>query len=68
MLCWAHLANPDMSSPVRAGLERGSPEYETLKRERSEVLWRGVEKVIPDIRKRVEIEMVCPLELSLLYF
>lgn len=40
------------------GLERGSPEYEALKQERSQVLWRGVERVIPDIRQRTEVEMV----------
>ncbi len=41
-----------------AGLERGSQEYERLKEERSQVLWRAVEEVIPDIRKRTEVEMV----------
>ncbi len=40
------------------GLERGSPEYEALKQERSQVLWRAVERVIPDIRQRTEVEMV----------
>ncbi len=39
-------------------LERGSPEYEKLKEERSQVLWRAVEKVVPDIRQRTEVEMV----------
>jgi hypothetical protein len=42
------------------GLERGSPEYEALKQERSQVLWRAVERVIPDIRQRTEVEMVSP--------
>ena len=41
-----------------ADLKRGSPEYEKLKEERSQVLWRAVEKVIPDIRQRTHIEMV----------
>ena len=41
-----------------SGLERGSPEYEALKQERSQVLWRAVERVIPDIRQRTEVEMV----------
>ncbi|BDA51137.1 Prolycopene isomerase, chloroplastic [Coccomyxa sp. Obi] len=41
-----------------AGLERGSPQYEALKEERSQVLWRAVERVIPDIRQRIEIQMV----------
>lgn len=40
------------------GLTRGSKEYEKLKEERSQVLWKAVEKVIPDIRDRLEIEMV----------
>lgn len=49
-----------MAPLCRAGLERGSPEYEKLKEERSQVLWRAVEKVIPDIRQRTEVEMVGP--------
>lgn len=40
------------------GLDRRSPEYAKLKAERSEVLWAGVEKIIPDIRKRAEVTMV----------
>jgi phytoene dehydrogenase-like protein len=40
------------------GLARGSPEYKALKEERSQVLWRAVERVIPDIRSRVEVELV----------
>lgn len=40
------------------GLDRTSPEYKALKEERSQVLWRAVEKAIPDVRKRVEVEMV----------
>jgi phytoene dehydrogenase-like protein len=40
------------------GLERTSPEYKALKEERSQVLWRAVEKAIPDVRKRVEVQMV----------
>ena len=43
---------------LQAGLERGSPEYEQLKEERGEVLWKAVERIIPDIRKRAEISMV----------
>lgn len=43
---------------LHAGLERGSQEYERLKEERSQVLWRAVEKVIPDIRQRTEVELV----------
>mmetsp|Transcript_15828 Transcript_15828/g.51856 ORF Transcript_15828/g.51856 Transcript_15828/m.51856 type:complete len:564 (+) Transcript_15828:3-1694(+) len=40
------------------GLDRKSDEYKKLKEERSRVLWEAVEKAIPDVRKRVEIEMV----------
>ena len=40
------------------GLDRTSEEYKALKKERAEVLWRAVEKAIPDVRSRVEIEMV----------
>lgn len=40
-------------------MKQGTPEYEQLKKERSQVLWKAVERVIPDIRKRTEIEMVC---------
>lgn len=39
-------------------MKQGTPEYEQLKKERSQVLWDAVERVIPDIRKRIEIEMV----------
>ena len=40
-------------------MKQGTPEYEQLKKERSQVLWKAVERVIPDIKKRTEIEMVC---------
>jgi len=40
------------------GLDRNSSEYKKLKEERSQVLWKAVEKVIPDIRQRVEVELV----------
>lgn len=33
-------------------LERGSDEYKLLKEERSQVLWKAVERIIPDIRDR----------------
>ena len=36
-----------------AGLDRRSERYAALKRERSQVLWRAVERAIPDIRDRV---------------
>eukprot|EP00287_Rhodomonas_sp_CCMP768_P022928 CAMPEP_0202818124 /NCGR_PEP_ID=MMETSP1389-20130828/8102_1 /ASSEMBLY_ACC=CAM_ASM_000865 /TAXON_ID=302021 /ORGANISM="Rhodomonas sp., Strain CCMP768" /LENGTH=357 /DNA_ID=CAMNT_0049490429 /DNA_START=47 /DNA_END=1120 /DNA_ORIENTATION=- len=40
------------------GLDRSSEEYEKLKEERSQVLWRAVERVIPDIRQRVDVSLV----------
>jgi phytoene dehydrogenase-like protein len=39
-------------------LDRRSPEYAELKRERSEVLWRAIERVIPDVRDRAEVTLV----------
>lgn len=33
----------------------GSPEYAELKRERTQVLWAALEKVIPDVRQRAEV-------------
>ena len=41
-----------------ARLKRGSPEYEALKEERSQVLWAALERVIPDIRRRATFHMV----------
>ncbi|KAF8062760.1 CRTISO2 [Scenedesmus sp. PABB004] len=40
------------------GLDRRSPEYEALKNERSQVLWRALERVIPDVRERAELTLV----------
>lgn len=37
------------------GMPRGGAEYERLKRERAEVLWQAVERVIPDARRRVKV-------------
>merc|ERR1712182_106191 len=34
------------------GLDRASPEYAALKAERSEGLWQGLERIIPDVRQR----------------
>jgi phytoene dehydrogenase-like protein len=39
-------------------MERGTPEYEQLKMERSQKLWQAVERVIPDIRQRTEVSKV----------
>ena len=38
---------------VWQGLTRGNKEYEKVKGKRSQVLWKAVEKVIPDIRDRL---------------
>nr|QIW94442.1 carotene synthesis related protein [Dunaliella salina] len=40
------------------GLDRKSDEYKKLKEERSQVLWSAVERIIPDIRSRVEVSAV----------
>lgn len=40
------------------GMDRNSPEYTKLKEERSQVLWRAMESIIPDIRERVVLDMV----------
>ena len=39
-------------------MQRGTPEYEAKKQQRSEALWRAVERCIPDIHERTEIKMV----------
>jgi phytoene dehydrogenase-like protein len=40
------------------GLDRRSDAYHHLKAERSEVMWQALERVIPDIRDRVEVSLV----------
>lgn len=40
------------------GIKPGSPEYLALKKERAEWLWKAVERVIPDVRQRVKVELV----------
>ena len=37
------------------GLERGGAAYNALKRERTQVLWAALERVIPDVRARSEL-------------
>ena len=39
-------------------MERNSPEYASLKQERSQVLWRAIESIIPDVRERVVMDLV----------
>ena len=43
---------------VWEGMDRRSDEYKALKAERAAPLWAAVEKIVPDIRGRVEVEMV----------
>ncbi|MBD2106835.1 NAD(P)/FAD-dependent oxidoreductase [Nodosilinea sp. FACHB-13] len=40
------------------GCDRRSPEYAQLKAERAEPLWQALERIIPDVRQRVEVELV----------
>jgi len=37
------------------GLDRRSEEYKQKKEERLEILWRSIERVIPDVRERAEV-------------
>ena len=41
-----------------ADMKRGTAEYEALKQERAAALWIAVERIIPDIRRRLVVEMV----------
>lgn len=41
-----------------AGLDRQSPEYAKLKRQRAEVMWQALARIIPDIRLRCDITLV----------
>ncbi|OLP17054.1 carotene isomerase [Leptolyngbya sp. 'hensonii'] len=41
-----------------AGLDRKSDRYQQLKTERSQVLWQGLERIIPDLRNRCEVTLV----------
>ena len=43
---------------VWEGVQRGSAEYEELKTARAEPLYAAIEKFIPDIRERVELELI----------
>ena len=38
--------------------DRNSPEYKKLKEERSQVLWRALESVIPDVKDRIVLDLV----------
>ncbi|CAG9460320.1 unnamed protein product [Pedinophyceae sp. YPF-701] len=49
-------ANEDYA--VWEGLKPSSGEYKALKRERSDKLYAALERVIPDVRSRVEVELI----------
>lgn len=40
------------------GMDRHSPEYAKQKQERSQVIWKALERVIPDIRSRCEVTLM----------
>lgn len=40
------------------GLDRRSEAYAQLKHERAEVMWRSLERIIPDVRSRCEVTLV----------
>ncbi|MGB3202736.1 MAG: NAD(P)/FAD-dependent oxidoreductase [Nodosilinea sp.] len=40
------------------GLDRRSDAYAALKKKRAESLWRALERIIPNVRQRVEVELV----------
>ncbi|MGF1491452.1 MAG: phytoene desaturase family protein [Microcoleaceae cyanobacterium] len=40
------------------GLDRHSPEYAAQKQARSAVMWRALERIIPDIQQRCEVTLV----------
>jgi len=39
-------------------IKHNSPEYASLKQERSQVLWRAIESIIPDVRQRLIMDLV----------
>ena len=39
------------------GKDRNSQEYKDYKRERAQILWDTIERIIPDIKQRVEVEI-----------
>ncbi|MGF1541874.1 MAG: phytoene desaturase family protein [Pleurocapsa sp.] len=40
------------------GMDRRSPEYIQQKQARAEIMWQGLERIIPDIRDRAEVTLV----------
>ncbi|MGD1902081.1 MAG: phytoene desaturase family protein [Geitlerinemataceae cyanobacterium] len=54
-----HVYTPG-NEPLRMwdGLDRRSEAYAKRKHERSQIMWKALARVIPDIRERVELELV----------
>jgi phytoene dehydrogenase-like protein len=40
------------------GIDRRSEEYASRKQERTEIMWQGLERIVPDIRSRTEVTLV----------
>jgi carotene isomerase len=40
------------------GMKRNSEDYQQQKKIRAEIMWQGLERIIPDIRQRCEVELV----------
>lgn len=40
------------------GMDRKSPEYLQQKQQRSQVMWKALERIIPDIHSRCEVKMI----------
>ena len=40
------------------GMKRNSEEYQKQKQARAEIMWQALERIIPDIRDRVEVKLV----------
>jgi phytoene dehydrogenase-like protein len=54
-----HLYTPATEDFTRwEGMKRGSPEYNALKEERSQYLWKVADKIIPNIRSRTKLSRV----------
>ena len=51
---YPHTAGNEPYEPYE-GLDRSSKEYQQLKEQRSEVLWKAIEKIIPDVRARADV-------------
>jgi phytoene dehydrogenase-like protein len=53
----AYTAGNEPYEPFK-DLDRSSAQYKQLKKERAEVLYKAIERVIPDLRQRIEVELI----------